>query len=155
MADGNFNTLPIPFALTQDPADKADKSTTINGLDLSQNRVLKSGQFAEAMTGEKMLANLKYTGTSAIALDGKTWTLASLGITYEDVTISTGSTLFQTMYYGDTTPTYATRNKTVAMFVYNVANSRPAYIQWVDNTTLRAFTTAASSSVVARVYYLS
>ena len=60
MADGNFNSLPIPFALTQDPADKADKSITINGLDLSTNRVLKSAQFAEAITGEKMLANLKY-----------------------------------------------------------------------------------------------
>ena len=79
--------------------------------------------------------------------------ITALAMDYEDVTISTGSTTFQDMYYGDATPTKATRNKCVCMFVYNVANSRPAYIQWTDNTTLRAYTTAASSSVMARVYY--
>ena len=128
---------------------------TVNGQAFGDSTILKSAQFSEAITGEKMLANIKYTGTTSIAMDGKTWSLAALGITYEDVSISTGSTEFQSMYYGDTTPTNAKRDKTVAMFVYNVTNSRPAYITWVDNTTLRGYTTAASSSLTARVYYLS
>lgn len=37
---------------------------TINGLDLSTDRVLKSAQFAESVTGEKMLANLLYSQVS-------------------------------------------------------------------------------------------
>ena len=61
MPTGNFNDFPIPFTTTEDPTTKVDKSTTINGLSLAQNRVLKSGQFSEAMTGEKMLAYLTYT----------------------------------------------------------------------------------------------
>nr|DAV01114.1 MAG TPA: hypothetical protein [Bacteriophage sp.] len=61
MADGNFNSFPVPYKLTADPDSKANASVTINGLDLTQNRVLKSGQFSYAMTGEYMLANLKYT----------------------------------------------------------------------------------------------
>ena len=61
MPDGTFNEFPIPFNTTDNPADKADKATTINGLSLAQNRVLRSAQFSEAITGEKMLANLVYT----------------------------------------------------------------------------------------------
>lgn len=61
MPDGQFTTFPIDYKLTENPADKADKATTINGLDLSQNRVLKSAQFSYAMTGEYMLAGLTYT----------------------------------------------------------------------------------------------
>ena len=61
MPDGAFNEFPIPFNLTDNPAEKADKATTINQLSLAQNRVLRSAQFSEAITGEKMLANLTYT----------------------------------------------------------------------------------------------
>lgn len=64
MPDGTFNEFPIPFNTTDNPADKADKATTINGLSLAQNRVLKSAQFSEAITGEKMLANLTYSVVS-------------------------------------------------------------------------------------------
>lgn len=64
MPDGTFNEFPIPFNLTENPADKANKAITINGLSLAQNRVLKSAQFSEAITGEKMLANLTYTVVS-------------------------------------------------------------------------------------------
>ena len=67
MPDGTFNEFPIPFKTTDNPADKADKAITINGLSLTQNRVLKSAQFSEAITGELMLANLTYTVTA-------TWT---------------------------------------------------------------------------------
>lgn len=67
MPDGTFNEFPIPFNLTENPADKANKTITINGLSLAQNRTLKSAQFSEAITGEKMLANLTYTVVS-------TWT---------------------------------------------------------------------------------
>lgn len=67
MPDGTFNEFPIPFNLTENPADKANKAITINGLSLAQNRVLKSAQFSEAITGEKMLANLTYSVVS-------TWT---------------------------------------------------------------------------------
>ena len=76
MPTGTFNDFPIPFTTTEDPTAKADKSTTINGLSLAQNRVLKSGQFSEAMTGEKMLANLTYrtvntfSGSQSIDLGG-------------------------------------------------------------------------------------
>lgn len=72
MADGSLNSFPIPITLTENPEDKADKTTTINGLDLSENRVLKSGQFAESITGEKMLAALKYIAgnfTNGLKLD--------------------------------------------------------------------------------------
>ena len=65
MPDGTFNEFPIPFNLTDDPSDKANKATTINGLSLAQNRTLKSAQFSEATTGEKMLANLTYTVISS------------------------------------------------------------------------------------------
>lgn len=65
MADGNFETLPIPYELTDDPATKANASVTINGLSLAQNRVLKSAQFSQAITGELMLANLTYTVVSS------------------------------------------------------------------------------------------
>ena len=65
MPDGTFNEFPIPFNLTDDPSDKANKATTINGLSLAQNRTLKSAQFSEAITGEKMLANLTYTVISS------------------------------------------------------------------------------------------
>lgn len=61
MPDGNFNGLPIPYVIADNPDSKADSSVTINGLDLTQNRVLKSAQFAQAITGELMLANLTYT----------------------------------------------------------------------------------------------
>ena len=61
MPDGTFNEFPIPFNLTENPADKANKTITINGLSIAQNRTLKSAQFSEAITGEKMLANLTYT----------------------------------------------------------------------------------------------
>lgn len=64
MPDGTFNEFPIPFNKTDNPSDKADKATTINGLSLVQDRVLKSAQFSEAITGEKMLANLTYTVVS-------------------------------------------------------------------------------------------
>lgn len=64
MPDGNFNNFPIPYKVVDDPATKVDKTTTINGLSLTQDRVLKSGQFSEAMTGEKMFANLTYTVTA-------------------------------------------------------------------------------------------
>lgn len=67
MPDGTFNEFPIPFNRTENPADKANKTTTINGLSLAQNRTLKSAQFSEAVTGEKMLANLTYIVVS-------TWT---------------------------------------------------------------------------------
>lgn len=67
MPDGTFNEFPIPFKTTDNPADKANKTITINGLSLAQNRVLKSAQFSEAITGEKMLANLTYAVVS-------TWT---------------------------------------------------------------------------------
>lgn len=67
MPDGTFNEFPIPFNTTDNPADKADKATTINGLSLAQNRVLKSAQFSQAITGERMLANLLYVVVS-------TWT---------------------------------------------------------------------------------
>ena len=60
MADGQLTAFPIAYNNADNPNAKADKNTTINGLDLSQNRVLKSAQFSEAITGEKMLANLKY-----------------------------------------------------------------------------------------------
>ena len=65
MADGNLTAFPIPYNTTDDPADKVDKTTTVNGLDLSQNRVLKSAQFSYAMTGEYMIANLTYTIVSS------------------------------------------------------------------------------------------
>lgn len=67
MPDGQFTTFPIDYKLTENPADKADKTITINGLSLAQNRVLKSAQFSQAITGELMLANLTYTVVS-------TWT---------------------------------------------------------------------------------
>lgn len=41
--------------------DTVPKTREINGLDLTANRVLKSAQFAESVTGEKMLANLLYS----------------------------------------------------------------------------------------------
>lgn len=59
-SDGQFNELPIPYNIVDNPNNKADKAITINNLSLAQNRVLKSAQFAEAITGEKMLANLTY-----------------------------------------------------------------------------------------------
>ena len=61
MPDGNFNSLPIPYKLADNPDKKADSSITINNLDLTQNRVLKSAQFSYAITGEYMLAGLTYT----------------------------------------------------------------------------------------------
>lgn len=61
MADGNLTSFPIPYKIADNPDEKANSSVTINGLDLSQNRVLKSAQFSQAMTGELMLANLVYT----------------------------------------------------------------------------------------------
>lgn len=67
MPDGNFTEFPIPYNTTDNPADKANKTTTINGLSLAQDRVLKSAQFSQAITGELMLANLTYTVVS-------TWT---------------------------------------------------------------------------------
>lgn len=67
MPTGTFNDFPIPYNTTDNPADKADKATTINGLSLAQNRVLKSAQFSQAITGERMLAGLTYTVTA-------TWT---------------------------------------------------------------------------------
>lgn len=84
MPDTYFNAFPIPGkqvdfdAITADidelqddveglETDKADKTTTVNGQSLSANVVLKSAQFSEAITGEKMLANLTYRVVS-------TWT---------------------------------------------------------------------------------
>lgn len=64
MPDGNFTSFPLPYVLADNPDSKADSSVTINGLDLTQNRVLKSAQFAQAITGELMLANLTYTVVS-------------------------------------------------------------------------------------------
>ena len=64
MPDGNFNSLPIPFVMAENPNSKANSSVTINGLDLTEDRVLKTAQFSEAITGEKMLANLIYTVVS-------------------------------------------------------------------------------------------
>lgn len=64
MADGYFENLPIPFKIIYDPEGKVDSSITINGLDLTQDRVLKSAQFSEAITGELMLAGLTYTVTA-------------------------------------------------------------------------------------------
>lgn len=64
MADGQLTAFPIKYNNADNPNAKADKTTTINGLDLSQSRVLKSAQFSEAITGEKMLANLIYTVVS-------------------------------------------------------------------------------------------
>ena len=65
MADGQFNDLPVPYVIVSNPRDKVNTSTTINGLDLTQSRILKSVQFSEAMTGEKMLAGLKYNTVSS------------------------------------------------------------------------------------------
>ena len=33
MPDGNFNGLPIPYVIADNPDSKADSSVTINGLD--------------------------------------------------------------------------------------------------------------------------
>lgn len=65
MADGNLTTFPIPYNIVDNPDSKANSSVTINGLDLTQNRVLKTAQFSQAMTGELMLANLTYTQVSS------------------------------------------------------------------------------------------
>ena len=54
---------------------------TINGLDLLTDRILKSAQFAESVTGEKMLANLLYSQVNtwdsgakkSIKLEGDTY----------------------------------------------------------------------------------
>ncbi len=40
MPDGTFNEFPIPFNLTDNPADKANKAITINGLSLAQKTTL-------------------------------------------------------------------------------------------------------------------
>ena len=61
MADGQLTAFPIKYNNSDNPNAKVDKTTTINGLDLSQNRVLASAQFSYAMTGEYMLAGLTYT----------------------------------------------------------------------------------------------
>ena len=79
------------------------------------------------------------------------WT--GLAVDYEDVTVTCGTTLFHTMYYGDKTPSHATRNKCVGMYVYNVDNSRPAFPTWVDNTTLRIWSPTDSTEAVVRVFY--
>ena len=65
MADGQLTAFPIKYNYSDDPDTKVNQTTTINGLDLSQNRVLKSAQFSYAMTGEYMLANLTYTVVSS------------------------------------------------------------------------------------------
>lgn len=79
------------------------------------------------------------------------WT--GLAVDYEDVTVACGTTLYHTLYYGDVTPTKATRDKTVGAYVYNVANSRPVFFTWVGNTTLRIFSPTASTKASIRVYY--
>ena len=61
MPDGQINAFPIGYNFADDPDSKANKTTTVNGQPLSANVVLASSQFSEAITGEKMLANLTYT----------------------------------------------------------------------------------------------
>ena len=74
MPDLTFNQFPISGKIVDFDQLQTDvnnlnanavlESRTINGLDLSQNRVLKSAQFSYAMTGEYMLAGLTYTTVS-------------------------------------------------------------------------------------------
>lgn len=56
----NGHALTGNIVLTPADIGAVPSSRTVNGLDLSQNRVLKSAQFSYAMTGELMLANLTY-----------------------------------------------------------------------------------------------
>lgn len=73
---------------------------TINGLDLTEDRVLKSAQFAESVTGEKMLANLLYSqvnswdsgASKSIKLESDAY-LDARGVEMNSTTASTRRTL--------------------------------------------------------------
>ncbi len=60
MADGQFTTLPIDYKLTDNPQTKVPLTSTVNNKSLASAIVLGSADFSEAITGEKMLANLQY-----------------------------------------------------------------------------------------------
>ena len=109
MADYTFDQFPIEAdeidieAMQEEITALQQKlntltARTINGLDLTEDRVLKSAQFAEDVTGEKMLANLLYSQVSSwdsgakksIKLEGDTY------IDYSGVTIDNKGTTLKT-----------------------------------------------------------
>lgn len=137
MPDYQFTSFPIPgkkvdFEAIQEAItalqteasalqEQLDALTTrtINGLDLTENRVLKSAQFAESVTGEKMLANLLYSQVNSwdsgakksIKLAGNTY------LSYTGVTVDGSGRLLST--YLNT----ATNGEKVRFMTYNNAQS--------------------------------
>ena len=111
--------------------NKADKSTTINGLSLAQNRVLASAQFSEAITGEKMLANILYqsgnswTGGSSIKLPNDLFLEASEIVGLKGVL--TGAADIDSMSTAQTAGMYYLNNVSTTPVTYGLMRIASAY----------------------------
>lgn len=75
-------------------------------------------------------------------------------MTYEDVTVVTGSTQYVGYYYGDGSITTSVSDKEiVSAFVYSATSNRPAFLQRIGATSVRAFCPVSDTTIVIRVLF--
>lgn len=75
-------------------------------------------------------------------------------MSYEDVTVVTGSTQYVGYYYGDGSITTSVSDKEiVSAFVYSATSNRPAFIQRIGATSVRAFCPVSDTTIVIRVLF--
>ena len=75
-------------------------------------------------------------------------------MTYEDVTIVTGTSQYTGYYYGDGSITTSVADKEiVSVFVYSATSNRPAFLQRIGATSIRAYCPVAETTIVVRVLF--
>ena len=75
-------------------------------------------------------------------------------MTYEDVTITTGTSQYTGYYYGDGSITTSVADKEiVSVFVYSATSNRPAFLQRIGATSIRAYCPVAETTIVVRVLF--
>lgn len=74
--------------------------------------------------------------------------LADNKITVEDDTITTGNNNINNWYYANKT---ISTDNLISVFVYDTTSNRPAMVQMVGTNTIRAYSTAASTTVKFRM----
>ena len=88
------------------------------------------------------------------AVDSVNSSLAHNLMTYEDVTITTGTSQYTGYFYGDGSITTSVADKEiVSVFVYSATSNRPAFLQRIGATSIRAYCPVAETTIVVRVLF--
>ena len=81
---------------------------------------------------------------------------SGIAVAQEDITVTTGSTQYHGMYYGEGTFTKATREKCISLIIVDATSNRPVFVEWTTTNSVRVFTPTTMSDgtrATIRAYY--